>query len=87
MADRRRGELHAKRQSGQLSAPLERIAETGSGTFLQSGGTNLVNGSLYVWLGRRGRCQLGGSGWLSVQSEFIGFEGTGSSRNPAERIP
>ena len=75
---------------GQVSAPTEYIGSThyyswyyegwhfaaypGNGTFTQSGGTNVVSGSLYVG---RGNGSVGTytltSGQLSAASEYVGF--------------
>jgi len=60
--------------NGSLSAETQYIGADGAGTFTQTGGTNTVTGSLYLglWSGSEGTYQLGGSGQLSADAEYIG---------------
>lgn len=66
-----------------LSANTELIGDSGSGTFIQSGGSNTIAYELYVGnqAGSSGIYQLTGTGALSVGTvEFIGINGSGSFR-------
>ncbi len=64
--------------TGQLTAPSESIGQSGSGVFTQSGGSNTVNGSLYVGYSGTGAYNLKPNGWLAAQNEYIGFSGPGT---------
>ena len=67
--------------SGRLSAGSEYVGYSGTGSFTQSGGTNIIANVLYVSdssPGISGTYSLGGSGQLSASSEFVGFAGTGT---------
>jgi hypothetical protein len=56
------------------------IAPSGTGTFIQSGGTHTVSGPLVLGLGigGNGTYNLSGTGSLIAGSESIGVQGTGS---------
>ena len=64
--------------SGQLSAYYQFIGVNGTGTFSQSGGTNLL-GDLHIGgnLDSSGTYNLSGSGEMSADYEFIGGDGNG----------
>ena len=70
--------------SGLLSASVEEVGYTGTGTFTQTGGTNSVqtlalgdNPFLADNLGS-GSYKLGGSGLLLAGNEYVGLTGTGA---------
>jgi hypothetical protein len=73
---------------GALSAYREYIGYDGTGTFIQTGGTNtlLYDAGLlysgYLYLGRNsgssGTYDLSGTGALSAYREYIGYDGTGA---------
>ncbi len=68
---------------GSLSADWEDVGYDGTGSFTQSGGTNTVANTLNIGLGlhnsgSNGSYNLGGTGNLSADDEFIGQYGTGS---------
>ena len=60
--------------------PAEYVGNSGSGTFLQSGGTNRVNGNLYLGYNStsNGIYQLSGAGSLTAGSEYVGYSGAGT---------
>ena len=62
--------------SGQLSAPVEYVGSSGTGTFTQSGGTNASGGGLYLGYSpaSSGTYSLSGSGLLSASSESVAFD-------------
>jgi len=66
--------------SGSLLAQNQHIGWGGIGTFNQSGGSNAVNGDLYVGKGSTGNgiYNLSGSGSLSAQNQYIGEAGSGT---------
>jgi len=67
--------------AGSLSTILsEYLGNTGTGTFTQSGGTNNVNGTLYLGMnsGSTGYYNLSGSGWLTGWWEYVGYSGVGA---------
>jgi len=72
--------------NGGTSGYAEYIGYTGSGTFIQTGGTNTSTDSLYLGYGSNssGNYELSGNGILNVgtgthhYSEYIGFSGTGT---------
>ena len=66
---------------GSLVASSLTVGSSGTGTFTQSGGTNLVSSDLYLGnaAGSSGTYILSGSGLLSVSTcEYIGYSGSGS---------
>jgi autotransporter-associated beta strand protein len=65
---------------GLLSAPNESVGNYGTGTFNQSGGSNNVNGTLYLgyYSGSSGSYGLSNSGALSVTNAYVGNSGTGT---------
>ena len=72
--------------TGYLQTYCERIGDYGSGTFIQSAGTNLVNagsqntyGTLYLGTNASasGVYSLSGTGQLQAYKEFVGNNGTG----------
>ena len=66
--------------SGLLSAPVEYVGYSGTGTFTQSGGTNSIGNDLYLGAnaGSSGTYILSGSGLLSAAGEYVGAPGTAS---------
>jgi autotransporter-associated beta strand protein len=70
--------------NGQVSADSAYVGYSGSGTFMQSGGTNSIglynSGPLFLGsnAGGSGAYNLSGSGQLSAGSEFVGSSGTGT---------
>ncbi len=69
--------------SGQLSAPLEYVGYSGTGTFTQSGGTNTTGGGfgeicVGTNTGSIGMYNLGGNGQVSAFQEIVGVSGTGN---------
>ena len=58
----------------------EFIGNSGTGNFLQSGGSNTVTGELVLGNspGSSGTYSLGGSGLLSASYEYVGCYGTGT---------
>ena len=65
---------------GSLSAGWENIGDSGTGTFIQSGGTNAISGDLYLGsnFGASGTYSLSGSGQLLAANEYIGVSGIGT---------
>ena len=91
LAERRElGPVDGARQFGHrsyrewLSANIEYLGYSGTGRFMQSGGTNSVGGTydlrIGVNSGGNGSYNLGGSGYLAVfaVNEVVGYNGTGS---------
>jgi autotransporter-associated beta strand protein len=64
--------------TGVLNANLQYISGTGSGGFMQSGGTNIVGSSLDLGYQSAGNYSLSGSGQLSAPSEIVGYTGANS---------
>ena len=68
--------------SGRLSASSEYVGyDDGTGSFTQSGGTNIIASALYVSdsvPGSIGAYSLGGNSQLSASSEYVGYAGTGT---------
>ncbi|MCX5805884.1 MAG: hypothetical protein NT010_07440 [Proteobacteria bacterium] len=62
-----------------LTATSQYVGYSGTGTFEQTGGTNTINGGLYLGnnTGSSGTYNLS-SGQLSASTQYIGWDGTGS---------
>jgi len=65
---------------GQLLSGSEYIGYSGTGTFRQTGGTNTLNGQLFVGsqADSIGRYVLGGTGQLVAEDVYIGGDGVGA---------
>ena len=65
---------------GSLNAANHYAGSGGTGSFLQSGGTNTLSGCLYLGDGAAdsGTYQLGGTGCLLSASQYVGNTGTGA---------
>ena len=68
--------------SGVLSASMQDVGYSGTGTFIQTGGTNNCGSSGSLWIGLNsggsGTYSLSGSGLLSATSQYVGYSGTGT---------
>lgn len=65
--------------TGSASASYEIVGWYGTGTFLQSGGTNTVSSlALGHRAGSEGRYELSGTGSLSASSQYVGYSGNGT---------
>ena len=66
--------------SGLLSSATQFAGLSGTGSFVQTGGTNDISTCLYVGesLGSNGTYALSGSGLVSAATEYAGFGGVGS---------
>ena len=62
-----------------LTSTSEHFGRTGTGVFLQTGGTNAISAGLYLAAasGGTGIYDLSTSGVLSALNEFVGYNGTG----------
>ena len=67
--------------AGQLSSPIQFVGNSGTGSFVQSGGSNSLGGSGLLYLGNApgasGSYSLSG-GLLSATTEYLGNSGSGS---------
>ena len=66
---------------GGLSVTFfENVGDSGTGAFMQSGGTNSINNGLYVGnaAGSSGTYSLSGSSLLWAPGEYVGNSGTGT---------
>jgi len=65
---------------GLLSVGNQYVGNGGTGSFAQSGGTNIVGSALYLGnnAGDFGTYSLSGSGLLSTAAEYVGCSGTGT---------
>ena len=66
--------------SKNLTADNEYIGWSGAGTFIQTGGTNTVNGGLYLGYnyGSNGTYMLWNTGALQADNEYVGSHGAGA---------
>ncbi len=66
--------------TGELSAQTEYVGWSGTGRFVQTGGSNVVSGDLYLGYGKYagGRYELSGSGQVSAERLLIGWNGSGT---------
>ena len=67
---------------GLSAASCESVGDSGTGTFVQSGGTNSVGSLGYLYLGYNlggsGTYSLSGSGQVSASYEYVGANGSGT---------